>query len=128
MTTTHRGLAVEKQLRFEDAGVPYVRGSTTSRAAARSMQDGGAAASLEADALWLFAVSGELGLTDLELDAAGRDAGLRFSTLRPRRVALFRKGHLEDSAKRRRTHAGREATVWRITAAGLAAARQGAQG
>lgn len=128
MTTTHRGLAVEKQLRFEDAGVPYVRGSTTSRNAARALRDSGAAENLQAETLWLFKVYGDIGLTDLELDAAGRDAGLRFSTLRPRRVALFRKGQIQDSGRRRRTHAGREATVWRITAEGLAAVRQGGQG
>src|SRR5690242_4287866 len=114
-----------KQMSFADVGVPYVPGSGTSRDAARSMRESGAAASLERDALWLFKVYGDLGLTDLELDAAGREAGLRFSTLRPRRVALFQKGHIQDSAKRRRTHSGREATVWRITPEGLAAARQG---
>lgn len=113
-----------KQMSFEDVGVPYVAGSATSRDAAIHLKTTGAAASFEVETLWLFKRYGDLGLTDLELDAAGRDLGLRFSTLRPRRVALFQKGHIQDSAKRRRTHSGREATVWRITEEGLAALRK----
>lgn len=106
----------QMEMPFEET-VPYVAGSATSRAAARHLRATGKAANLEADALWLFVLYPD-GLTDLELDALGRSLRLKFTTLRPRRVALFQKGHLEDSAQRRRTHSGREATVWRITAEG----------
>lgn len=105
---------------------PYVAGSATSKAAADALTRSGRATSLQAETLWLFVFyDGMGGLTDEKLDQVARDARLVFAnTLRPRRIALTKKGYLEDSGKKRLTNAMQEAVVWRVTEAGRTAHRE----
>lgn len=83
---------------------PYVKGSETSEAAAKSIKtDKGRAAVLAV----LRQHPG--GLTDEEIQGL---TGLSPSTERPRRVELWRSGVLKDSGVRRPTSTGRYAVIW----------------
>lgn len=89
-------------------GNPYVNGSETSEAAAKSIKpDKGRAAVLAV----LRQHPG--GLTDEEIQGL---TGLSPSTERPRRVELERLGRLFDSGEQRKTKSGRWAVVWQFNA------------
>lgn len=114
-----------RQMTLDEApvAVPYQAHSATSREAAEHMKTTGRAASLTTRALLLFLQNAAGGLTDEELDDAGRRAGLAFSTLRPRRVALCTKGYVHPLKERRTTRSGLAARVWGLTVPGYVEAR-----
>lgn len=85
--------------------LPFVRGSDTSKAAADSMAE--RVTRLEAMVLDVLDCL-EDGATDEEIDRCCRLS----RTLRPRRVALVRRGLVRDSGRTRVTTSGRRATVW----------------
>lgn len=85
---------------------PYVKGSETSEAAAKSIKtDKGRAA------VWAALAQHPEGLTDEEIQGL---TGLSPSTERPRRIELETGGHVFDSGFRRKTASGRLAVVWGI--------------
>lgn len=90
---------------------PYQRHSRTSRAAAERIEP--QTGTLRRWALDAIRKAGDAGLTDEEL---GERIRLDPSTARPRRIELVTAGFVVDSGARRRTRAGREATVWRAVA------------
>lgn len=102
-----------------DDYVPYVKSSETSKASADTM---GGVKSIRARIFEYFALEGELGATD---DEVQRLLDIDPSTQRPRRIELARDRLIEDSGFRRQTRAGRAAVVWRITARGLRIFNQG---
>lgn len=87
-------------------GVPHVKGSETSRAAAEAKADAGTLRG------WVYRFvkgRGQDGATDHEID---QSLGRELYTLRPRRVELVKLGMLKDSGRTRTTKTGRQATVW----------------
>jgi hypothetical protein len=65
---------------------------------------------LERMVLEVIRAAGALGATDAEIDYECD----RSRTLRPRRVALVKRGLVKDSGRTRVTSSGRKATVWVI--------------
>jgi hypothetical protein len=90
--------------------LPFVKGSETSEAAAKSMKS---KAATDREKVFAFLVSmGDHGATDEELQES---IPMNPSSERPRRVELVKQGHVGDSGKRRPTTSGRSATVWIAT-------------
>ena len=107
---------VADQLTLESAveAVPYQRHSETSREAAESLA-GGVARSHEKMVLEYLRTLrglGTRGATDLEIDAYFRTAGVKFTTMRPRRIKLVQQGLVVETGETRPTPTGRRATVW----------------
>lgn len=92
--------------------VPFVAGRVTSRDAAQAMERTGTAASHQVMVLAYLEGQGEQGATDIELDEHFRQAGVRFLTMRPRRIALVASGAVVDSGRTRMTPSGRKSVVW----------------
>lgn len=86
---------------------PYVPHSDTSHAAALAMLH--ELSRLESVVL-AFLKHRQDGATDEQMQGA---LHMNPNTQRPRRVALVEKGLVIDSGQKRKTWAGREATVWR---------------
>ena len=87
---------------------PYVRGSSTSRAAARSLSEK-TLARLERRVFDCIRRAGEVGRTDDELEVRCR---LSHQTTSARRRALVRGGLVKDSGATRPTRSGRNASIW----------------
>lgn len=87
--------------------LPYIRGSRTSKAAARDAE--AKAPSKRVQVLALLLHRGEAGCTDHQI---AETLEMPPSTARPRRVELVEMGLVVDSGKRRETPYGSEATVW----------------
>ena len=91
----------------EPVSLPYVKNSSTSKEAAKSMEKVAPAI------LWrvfgFIARQNERGATDDEIEAA---LDLRHQTASARRRELVLKGLVDDSGEKRRTRSGRNATVW----------------
>lgn len=90
-----------------DFGAPYQGHSDTSREAAEAIEPD--AATLRGQVLCFIRQRGETGATDDEVQI-----GLRMnpSTERPRRIELWRIGLVKQTARKRPTRSGRNATVW----------------
>ena len=86
--------------------LPFVKGSDTSEAAARSMI---LPAGSQRKRVYLWAVTQQQGFTDEEAIAALK---MNPSSFRPRRGELVEAGLLEDTGRRRKTDSGRQAVVW----------------
>jgi len=86
---------------------PFVRGSQTSREAAREI--GPHLNALELVVLEFIRDRGDYGATDEELQG---ETGLRPDTSRARRVELRDRALVRDSGQRRLTDSGRQAVVW----------------
>lgn len=84
---------------------PYQHDSETSRKAAEQIFND----LNHLERVVLFILTAHKFLTDEEMQAA---TGLHGSTQRPRRVSLVEKGLVRDSGTKRKTTAGRMATVW----------------
>lgn len=89
---------------------PYVPWSDTSKQAAASIEPH--LARLERIVFEVVARAGAVGLTAQEIEETH---GIPGNTVRPRLVALCRKGMVRDSGERRNTRSGRRAVVWKIT-------------
>ena len=94
---------------------PAQRHSDTSRAAALSMVGG--TGSLRRRVLQRLADEGKP-MSDEQLQAV---LEMNPSTERPRRGELVKYGYIKDSGERGKTWSGRNATLWQVTAKGLAA-------
>ncbi len=90
-------------------GIPYIKGSPTSHAAALSIAPH--APPLRLQILKLITNAAD-GLTDDEIEVI---TGLRHQTASARRRELVLSGHVVNSGARRRTTSGRTATVWIAT-------------
>ena len=92
---------------FEPA--PFQRHSSTSRAAAESMNKNGKAAAQRALVFQCLMEHGPQ--TDEEIhDRLGLDG----DSERPRRVSLVDAGVVHDTGEKRATKSGRKATVWKV--------------
>jgi hypothetical protein len=89
------------------SGIPFVRGSDTSKAAAASIE--GHVKTLESQVFDLVRQAGDRGLTDDELEVL---TALSHQTVSARRRTLVLKRMLRDGGQRRRTRSNRLATVW----------------
>lgn len=85
---------------------PFVAGSDTSEAAARSLKD---RMTLRRKVWEFIATKGQDGATDDEVEAALK---MRHQTASARRRELVLQDAVRDSGQRRRTSSGRQATVW----------------
>jgi hypothetical protein len=108
----HYGIE-EAPLPLFAARAPSVNGSATSAAAADSLGPATLNA-MQRRVLELLQATPE-GLTDEEM---ARRLGMNPSTQRPRRIELARRG-LVVTCGTRRTASGRNADVWRVTAASV---------
>lgn len=97
--------AGERRYPHDAAG--FVAGSATSKAAAEALKPH--LSDLQALVLRRIRIAG--GLTDAELDAFGRRAGIH-STLRPRRCELLARNIIKDSGTTRKGPSGKPMTVW----------------
>ena len=89
-------------------GVPYAKGSDTSRQAAESMEE---IAPTIRQRVYNFVLNqGEFGTTDDEIEIA---LGLTHQTASARRRKLVQIGAVYKTEQRRKTRSGRNATVWR---------------
>lgn len=93
--------------------LPHVRGSATSRAAARSMEP--VAAAQEGRVLALFRQRRREGCTDDELEVY---LGERHQSVSARRRALEQRGLIMKTEGKRPTRSGRAAYVYVLTIAG----------
>ena len=91
---------------------PYVAGSRTSAAAARSIA--GRSKSMQDRVLEFFKLRGQFGGTDQEIANFLR---LPENSIRPRRIELVQIGLVCDSGKTRLTKSRRSAVVWIIAPA-----------
>lgn len=89
-------------------GLPGHAAAETSIEAARAIL--ARCGPLERRAYDLIAAAGPNGLTDQELEDMAHDSERR--TLRPRRVALYRKGLVANSGRHRATEGHRAGIVW----------------
>ncbi len=87
--------------------LPYVPHSETSRMAAAEAES--SASTLRALVYRTILEAGATGCTDEELQGA---LSMNPSTQRPRRIELVHRRLVLDSGERRKTRAGRWATVW----------------
>ncbi len=86
--------------------LPFVKGSDTSEAAAKSMI---LPAGSQRKRVYLWAVTQHRGFIDEE----GCNAlQMNPSSFRPRRGELVEAGMLKDTGRRRKTSSGRQAVVW----------------
>ncbi len=85
---------------------PFVKGSDTSEAAAKSML---LPAGSQRRRVYLWSLTQQQGFTDEEGCAALK---MNPSSFRPRRGELVEAGMLEDTGRRRETQSGRQAVVW----------------
>ena len=92
--------------------LPWVTGSETSKAAADAGRSW--AATERERVLRFLRRRGWTGATDEEIQYG---LPMQPNTQRPRRVELVRAGTVEDSGRRRRTRAGRQAVVWVVAGA-----------
>ena len=88
---------------------PAVRSSSTSRAAAESIQ--GKSPSLRECVYRSIASQAEHGATDLEVQAA---LDMDPSTQRPRRIELVKAGRIRKTERTRKTPSGRAAAVYEV--------------
>lgn len=91
---------------MSEVAAPYIRGSETSKAAALAIEHD--LNRLESIVLALIREREE-GVTDEQMQGL---LGMNPNTQRPRRIALVARGLVRDSGEKRRTWAGRWATVW----------------
>ena len=103
---------IEKDYDYEEADEglpPFVRGSQTSKEAAKAIRP--SAGTLSYIVLAFLFKRGEKGATDEEMQLSLR---MNPSSQRPRRVELVQGRRVEDSGRVRRTRSGRKAVVWRM--------------
>lgn len=89
---------------------PYVRGSHTSRAAAKAIEP--VAGTQRAAVLAEIRIAGQRGRTDCEIQAMCMLPG---DSVGPRRGKLVEDGLIVDSGRTRKTASGRDAVVWVAT-------------
>lgn len=87
--------------------IPFVKGSTTSRAAADSMKAHDPA--VRSRVLGFILARGARGATDQEVEDY---TGLRHQTASSTRRRLVLSGHVKDSGQTRLNPSGRQAVVW----------------
>lgn len=90
-----------------DPVLPFVQGSDTSKAAAKSVKS--SAGVLRVQVLHFLEQQGLWGATDEEVQLA---LSMNPNTERPRRIELVVAGAVKDSGQRRSTTSGRKAAVW----------------
>lgn len=101
-------LAAGSQPELKLKGHVFTNGTSTSNAAAASVQP--SSASMEKQVLSFIRKQGNTGATDDEIEAA---LNFRHQTASARRRGLVLQGYVKDSGQKRKTRAGRPATVWR---------------
>lgn len=89
-----------------DRPAPYVRGSSTSRAAAASLSQ----SKIERDRATILAFIAARGPVTDEEQQAG--TGIGGNTQRPRRLELADAGLIKKAAEKKRTLAGNRAVAW----------------
>ena len=93
-----------------DTTSPYQQHSDTSRLAAAAIEP--KSGTLRRAVLDFLRCRGDVGATDEEMQTA---LAMNANTQRPRRVELLRAGLIRESGQLRRTGAGRDAVVWRVS-------------
>ena len=88
---------------------PYQKHSDTSITAAAEIEP--ALNKLQRKVLGFLRSQRETGATDEEMQI---HLDMNPSTQRPRRIELVARGKVYDSGKKRKTHSGRLAVVWRV--------------